>query len=621
MTTIDGAKRYAQSVLDAIKAASDAINTAASSSGVSASMIAGPIAREMNKDAIDYNHDWIHQQMVAIRDKRILSMSNEQLEINLAYVLSNGITNTGGGANALQVKWFNPVLNDLGPGKFQLGTAMAAVNYYIDNINDFAGSLDLAKYAGHADQLVKDMLSPDTALSLAIRLTAVESKQAQSWFSTTDPSWNLRSEDYKAALITTWYTIGKNDIVASYNFQTANGLYPELYNPSAVNANGGVYYLFETNPATLHQNLLQGTGLGGSLYWQKSDAQVPDGAFSTAALSSLSLDTFDAIAGALVVSGTTADNSILKTTFVLDPNGDPVVGSQNYVSAADSTTTLSRFGMSDGSILTTTQDPADRYNWDFNTTTKVQGGTITTTHLDNGASVIELKGNNGTFDFNGDGVVNDLDAALIDAASGAGSGGGPGNGSGGGIISGGSGTDILYGGGAGDTLDTATGTKTRIAVTGWEPTVTHAGDFSFSNLAADVNAIQWFGSGAPTSTAPVTGSQIGAIFGNAISSTLLGDNLFARVVGGSAISTALSAIGGQFETYFGTGDGNPTVFNEITRQFETAEGLGSAFAANVRTSGIGVLSSFLTAEIAEGVGINSISAANDNAPAPLALAS
>ena len=110
----------------------------------------------------------------------------------------------------------------------------------------------------------------------------------------------------------------------------------------------------------------------------------------------------------------------------------------------------------------------------------------------------------------------------LDAASGAGSGGGPGNGSGGGIISGGSGTDILYGGGAGDTLDATTNVKTRIAVSGWTPTVTHAGDFSFSNLAADVSAIQWFGSGAPTSAAPVTGSQIGAIFGNAMRSPARG---------------------------------------------------------------------------------------------------
>ncbi|MEQ1578061.1 MAG: calcium-binding protein, partial [Hyphomicrobium sp.] len=71
---------------------------------------------------------------------------------------------------------------------------------------------------------------------------------------------------------------------------------------------------------------------------------------------------------------------------------------------------------------------------------------------------------------------------------------------------------------------------------------------------------------------------------------------------GSAASTAITAIGAEFDKFFGIGEGTQ-VFNNITNQFETTDVIGADFATNVRTLGIGALTSFLTAEIAESLGI------------------
>ena len=71
--------------------------------------------------------------------------------------------------------------------------------------------------------------------------------------------------------------------------------------------------------------------------------------------------------------------------------------------------------------------------------------------------------------------------------------------------------------------------------------------------------------------------------------------------------------------------GNMAAFNAITQKFETTEGLGETFAASVRTAGIGALTSFLAAELAESLNVNTGSfggalfsggypAAHDNMP-------
>ena len=97
----------------------------------------------------------------------------------------------------------------------------------------------------------------------------------------------------------------------------------------------------------------------------------------------------------------------------------------------------------------------------------------------------------------------------------------------------------------------------------------------------------------------ISGAQIGAVFGTVIGQAIGGDNIFAKVAAGSALATALAAVGSIFDP-----DGALAAFDQVTSSFSTADGIGQAFATNIANQGIGALSAFLAAELAESLGVN-----------------
>ena len=94
----------------------------------------------------------------------------------------------------------------------------------------------------------------------------------------------------------------------------------------------------------------------------------------------------------------------------------------------------------------------------------------------------------------------------------------------------------------------------------------------------------------------ITGSAIGSIFGSTIGQAIGGKNVFARVLAGSALATALATFAGGF--------GTTTTVDSLTLAISSADHISTAFAQNLAGQGIGAVSAFLTAELAEGLGID-----------------
>ena len=147
----------------------------------------------------------------------------------------------------------------------------------------------------------------------------------------------------------------------------------------------------------------------------------------------------------------------------------------------------------------------------------------------------------------------------------------------------------------------------RIEVTGVSRPITRAGGVSFSNLSSELSPTNPFGLApvqAGTLETGVAGAAIGNFVGTTLGKYLVGDNIFAQVAVGSVLGTVLGAVGaGQFGALFGSGDGGTKAVESIANHLSAD--FGTQFANNVKTAGIGALSSFLTALSYP---------ANDNAP-------
>jgi len=133
------------------------------------------------------------------------------------------------------------------------------------------------------------------------------------------------------------------------------------------------------------------------------------------------------------------------------------------------------------------------------------------------------------------------------------------------------------------------GSNDTLTVEGWEGEVHHASSGG--------------GSAPPPLPAAITLSEVGTIFGSTLGNYLAGDNTFAKIAAGSALSAVLSTVGGSFDRYFGL-DGHAPAAN-----FETAIEQGfSQFGTNlfqaVQAQSLGAISNFLTAELADALGID-----------------
>jgi hypothetical protein len=224
--------------------------------------IATPVAREMNKQEIDYPAIFNPFRDAIVSTQWIMPFgssvpipagpaTNSSLMQNYAYVRANNLTNRISDPQGIYNRLANPVLNDIGPGKIQIGTAIDLLKSYMTDGRFANDQLDLAKYNGHVDQMVRDLNSftSPTAFDLTYKLSGLMTLQAVEWYtsakalgSTSDPDlgmarWSQYSEGQQAQLITTFYTLGAASMTKSADAQISQfGSYTPF-----LNSDGGIY--------------------------------------------------------------------------------------------------------------------------------------------------------------------------------------------------------------------------------------------------------------------------------------------------------------------------------------------------------------------------------------------
>jgi hypothetical protein len=266
----DNPQPYTSDVLDTIRRDSDNIAWIASKAGVSPLDIAAPIAREMNKQAVgDYwwsgllaiptikNHIVNYQPNIDPDTGNVshVPVTHDYLAADYDRVTSGKIGNRG--LSGQWNRYENPVLNDIGPGKMQIGTAITLLNDCVKSGNCDGDPLDLKKYVGHYDQLVKDMQDPATQYDLAYKLYALNAKQAQNFFveqfgggEAGAARWNSYSPKEQAAMVTAYGAMGPDQLKAK-----AESAAPGAWKPDLGNTDGASYTLKGSNPDDLNAAL------------------------------------------------------------------------------------------------------------------------------------------------------------------------------------------------------------------------------------------------------------------------------------------------------------------------------------------------------------------------------
>ena len=247
--TVRAIQAYTDTISDTAAAITSATGVSVTSLG-----IATPIAREMNKDQLDYN-----QLFVPFRDKAVstywemqpdgtsirVPLTNDNLMQN--YADTRDMTNSAGSIMGIANRLNNAALNDIGPGKFQVGTAIELLKSYINDPRFANDPLDLAKYDGHMDQMVQDLNSngSPTAFDLTFKLSGLMNLQAVEWYTSSgilgQARWDQYSPDDQARMITTYYSVGRKPMIDAVTKEIAEtgGYTPDLNTPGSRYAGSG----------------------------------------------------------------------------------------------------------------------------------------------------------------------------------------------------------------------------------------------------------------------------------------------------------------------------------------------------------------------------------------------
>src|SRR6266700_2197550 len=156
--------------------------------------IASPIAREMNKDQIDYPQIFVPFRDAIVSNQWEMSpdpqvpfvavpATHDSLMQNYRYVQNHKVPNDTNTIEGIYNRLTNPTLNDIGPGKFQIGTAIGLLQSYTNDPRFANDPLDLFKYDGHVEQMVRDLNSNTsaTAFDLTSKLSGLMNLQAVEW--------------------------------------------------------------------------------------------------------------------------------------------------------------------------------------------------------------------------------------------------------------------------------------------------------------------------------------------------------------------------------------------------------------------------------------------------------
>ncbi|MEM7429235.1 MAG: hypothetical protein AAF441_24385, partial [Pseudomonadota bacterium] len=106
----------------------------------------------------------------------------------------------------------------------------------------------------------------------------------------------------------------------------------------------------------------------------------------------------------------------------------------------------------------------------------------------------------------------------------------------------------------------------------------------------------------------ITGNQIGSIFGSTLGQSLAGDNIFAQIAAGSVLGAVMENLGESLDVLFNFAGHDVHTVNNVDLADSTKiafDDFGADLFNQVKTAGIGAISSFLAGELGEAIGLDS----------------
>jgi hypothetical protein len=142
----------------------------------------------------------------------------------------------------------NFTLFDVGVGRIQIRTAISALLDYNERFQD-SDPFGLKQYNQAYDLSVNDLKDPNSQTTIKIAgMIALEGKE---FYSSVMSNWNALDATTQAALITKYYTLGREKLWDDFLTHGGN---PDTYVPD-INGDGSDTFLFQSNPETLQSAL------------------------------------------------------------------------------------------------------------------------------------------------------------------------------------------------------------------------------------------------------------------------------------------------------------------------------------------------------------------------------
>ncbi|MBZ9600411.1 hypothetical protein [Phyllobacterium chamaecytisi] len=187
-------------------------------------------------------------------DQRALRFNHQQLADNYN-AIKGGSPNWGD-------KWRNPAMIDVGPGNIRIETAIDLLEeYHAEHAASGDDPLDLNKYLGHYDKMVKDLTNfnkTDTTFAFA----ALTIRDADRFFSSKDnAAWNGISGDLKDALRVSYYKIGEKTLSKNIDQRIAMSRRSKVQFDFNPHGDGGQQHL--NNLEVILEAIKAGVGFGG----------------------------------------------------------------------------------------------------------------------------------------------------------------------------------------------------------------------------------------------------------------------------------------------------------------------------------------------------------------------
>jgi hypothetical protein len=288
---------YTASDLTYLKSHAASINSVAATLGVSPEAVAGGVLREMTLTSQYYPHLPIGAWAVrtagqAIQNvnttghvpppesgQGIIPLTHDEIAGNYKYVTGPTFSQQKLNNPGPWDRWNNVTLNDVGPGKVQLKTAIDYLQKYNSEFPD-SDPLDLKKYNQQYAVLLRDLKDPDN--DVTFKISGLIARDGDEFFRANLPqgTWDALPHDQQTALLTQYYARGKANVANTISANKGAGSTADQTVGDLLGREPSQGALFGTNPAALRDALSITKGDAGApseSLAENTDASPGDG--------------------------------------------------------------------------------------------------------------------------------------------------------------------------------------------------------------------------------------------------------------------------------------------------------------------------------------------------------